>query len=229
MSEVTIAGPVVAMLVEMGWDVFQEVSLGYSQRRADIVGAYENRIWVVEVKKSLSLSVMDQAWRWKRLATWVSIAVPFRHQRTNRFCDHVLRNFIGVGLIEVESDSARILIPAPINRWAKTDRILERLHPLQKSLVPAGSIAGGFYTPFRATCRDLAEIVKASPGISMKEAVAKLSEHHYTKDTTAVSCLLKWARLEKIPDVRMIQNGRKFLLFPEPNEARGETHAAPKP
>ncbi len=81
-TEVELARPVVAWLGDLGWEVFQEVSAGGSV--ADIVARRGPVLWVVEVKRSLGLSLLGQAHAWKRRAHRVSVAVPAGRDTTAR-------------------------------------------------------------------------------------------------------------------------------------------------
>ena len=85
MKETDIAKPVVSWLQDQGWTVYQEVEVKERGARADIVAIIEPKIWVIEVKRSYGLGVLEQALSWRSLSHYVSIAVPRgkRGQRTH--------------------------------------------------------------------------------------------------------------------------------------------------
>jgi hypothetical protein len=65
-NEAEIGEAVVAWLEAQHWDVYQEVKI-YSGI-ADIIAVKGNLLWAIELKKSLTLKVMEQARGWRRPA-----------------------------------------------------------------------------------------------------------------------------------------------------------------
>jgi len=76
--ESDLGPPVVEWLREQGYDVYQEVEMHQGGPRADIVGVRGQVLFVVELKKSLSLDVIAQAAYWRRYAHFAAVAVPAR-------------------------------------------------------------------------------------------------------------------------------------------------------
>lgn len=213
-----------------GWDVFPEVV--YGPGRADIVATQGRLIWVIETKLTLSLALIEQAWKWTGRAHFVSVAVPLGPKYRGR---HVAERFCklhGIGIIEagvlenVDPDfpetirGPRLLyhisrswkqLPPKLDRKAST-RIREALTDKQKKFIP-GNADCSFYTPFRDTCEQLRETVLESPGLTVKAAVDKI-RHHYRSDTTARSCLMKWVDWEKVPGVRLDRSKKPARFFP---------------
>lgn len=211
-SEQELARVAIGWLEGQHWDVYQEVSTGYSNSRADIVAVQGALTWIVEVKMSLSLDVMAQVSDWLGRANFVSIAVPMAKQsRSRTFAEQILRER-GIGVIECDLVGlVRSLSPRLCRKVARP--IGGYLHEAQKTMAAAGSARGGYHTPFAATCRAVSRFIATNPGCTMKELVDGI-RHHYGCDATARSCLRKWIGTDKIPGVVERRDGRLIRLFP---------------
>ena len=93
-------------LEERGYEVYSEVECG--TRRADVVGKCGNLITVVEMKTTLSLDLIEQAFRWKRLANYVYVAIPKPQKGVHWFAARMLRRE-GIGILFIDCKS-RILL-----------------------------------------------------------------------------------------------------------------------
>lgn len=212
-SEVDMARNVVAYLEAEKWECFKEVQLGWGSRRADIVAVRDPVIAVVECKLSLSLDVIEQAVGWKHHAHWCWVAVPRpkRGRRTGIARD-VLRHY-GVGMLEVREGDVYVAERPELNRKPVCiDRLKAALREEQKTWAEAGS-KSGFYTEYAATCREVLERVRASPGITTKALIDGL-QHHYATDASARASLLKWGARGSIKGVRVERSGKSACWFP---------------
>jgi len=219
-TEKDLAAPVVEWLTEQGFEVFQEVE-AYN-RTADIVARDGRFIWVIECKKSLSLEVIDQADRWRWMATWCSVAVPKPRRGFER--PRIVRSILdwrGIGLLEVESPRIHVPIYKPLvteeipfhtNRKAdykKWDRFLTEQH---KTYCPAGSQSGRL-TKFKITKDALVSYVRRNPGVSLKEALEKI-KHHYASKSGAVGRTAELIRRGVFPELRLEHDGKYLKLWP---------------
>lgn len=191
-SETELAALVVRHLEEMGAEVYQEVTLGGP--RADIVARIGSVLHVVEVKKNAGLRVLEQAHEWIPYAHRVSIAVP----PASRFA-YVIAKRLGIGILEVRVGDAygrsevreRV---APELRRRVDPRLAAALCEEQKTYAAAGNNAGRFWSPFKATCEALREIVTETPGLTWREAI-KRTKHHYRSSSSAASTLYRLAQM----------------------------------
>lgn len=217
-TEAEMAAVVVAWLGESGWTVYQEVK--HRGCVADIVAIQGRRSWVVECKLAASLSVLDQAMEWVGRAHFVSIAVPSRSGR-GLALGHVLESK-GIGCIRVTF----------LNEWERKDEwsaargvrhdVKPRLYrrcgvdwtnvvcEAQRTECPAGTAGGGYWTPFRETCRLVESAVRSEPGLTMKDLISRV-RHHYGSDSTARTCIANWIRAGRISGVQ-IQEGRPMRV-----------------
>jgi hypothetical protein len=101
-SESDFAAVVVAWLEALGADVYQEVECGGGV--ADIVAKLNGEIWIVEVKTGLTLALLLQAMKRRRLAHRVYVAAPY--SRTFRESCEVCEE-IGIGALEITSRTAQ--------------------------------------------------------------------------------------------------------------------------
>lgn len=216
--ETILAELVVNWLESQKWDVYQEVQIETYGRVADIVAVLGNLVWVIECKKSLSLSVMEQAYRWRRYSNFISVAVQRRKGTDSRlFATKVLRTFnVGMLTIDLGCPSANkiseIVRPA-LNRKGLTARIKEKLSPIHKTFAKAGNSDGLRWTPFQQTSISIRREVEKCPGITMTELMNKI-HHHYSTESTARSCISQWAQNGVLKGVCVKRDGRLIRLYP---------------
>jgi hypothetical protein len=219
-TEQQAAALVVEYLTEAGMDVYQEVDLGGCV--ADIVAVRGREIWIVEVKMSWSLDLLEQLvehQRWCR-GHRLFAAVPagrMHRQRQRLF----LR--MGFGSISIRPNEyherwggqrTQVEEMAPRTTCKPLPRILAVLDDGHKTHAKAGAPgAAGRWTPFRKTCEALADAVKAKPGMTIKEVIDGL-KHHYSSDACARSSLLTWAQAGKVPGVHVVHEGKRLTLWP---------------
>lgn len=218
-SEADAAALVVAYLEEMGLDVYQEVDLCGCV--ADIVAVRGKEVWIVEVKTSWSLDLLQQLdyHKGRGHANRIFAAVPVCkgwHDRSRLF------QRLGFGTISImvpteygEGTKIKGMAPRISPKRLQLCGTLKILDPGHKTHAKAGApSAAGRWTPFRRTCDALVEVVKRKPGISMKEAVDGLA-HHYSSDACARASLMKWAEAGSVKGIVLARHGRKVSLYPE--------------
>lgn len=212
-SEAEIAALVVRWLRAFHWEVFQEVSMPHGI--ADIVARQNGRIWIVEVKKTLSLSLLAQADDRKPYAHWVSVAVPSsRSSRARNFAKALLMER-GIGLFVISSqgqvDHHKHWCRERLNRKAMINSI--KLYEEQKHWAPAGNADGARFSPFQGTCKQVLAIVTRSPGLTLKALVNEV-DHHYASDASARSSLSHWIQRGIIDGVEARREGRYLRIYP---------------
>lgn len=207
-SEEALARGVVSEMQRQGWDVYQEVSTGQGARRADIVCVRGPSTMVVECKTSLSLKLLDQLMWWRGYANYVVGA--YGGGRVGHSVD-VLCKATGVGLWSVTGNDLTEHI-APRFQRRSWDGLKNALRPEQRTaqFAQAGS-QGGYFTPFRGTCSALYDVVKATPGIELREALKQV-KHHYANRVSAMSSLPGLIRKGVVAGIR-ITDGTPLRLF----------------
>lgn len=220
MTESDLARKVVMWLNEQHYEVYQEVA---SHRGiADIVAVMGGRLWVIETKTSMSLSVMAQAHRWQPYAHWVSVGVPYNsgHGFPQKICQH-----FGIGIVRVKMTEASYrhsdvieTLPAQLHRRALIKNW--RFHEEQKTYAVAGNNNGSHWSPYKQTCSAIVSYVKDHPGCCLKEVVENI-RHHYASRSGAKQCLSYWAQAGKVPGIRCDRDGRylRFYLTDAQKEA----------
>jgi hypothetical protein len=229
--EVALGAPVIAWLRERGWDVYQEVVCGNDV--ADIVATQGRLVAVVELKRSFSLDVIAQAHRWARLAHVSWVAVPEARWDAGRELGYQVCEDRGVGVLILrrpgrdERDIEQKRAPA-LRR--KVDAKLRRtLCPEHKTFAAAGTASGARWSDFQRTCRDLRALVKAEPGVALRDLFAKpsrhrdgmsaaevnreLLQHHYSSDAVARRCLAKLIEQGVVEGLRLEREPGAVRLF----------------
>ena len=218
-SETDIARPVVAYLSDLRWDVHQEVAIaGGGSSRADIVGTQGHLLYVVEVKASLSLALIEQAMHWLPYAHYVSVAVPkpvrsWRRGavRGGRLAEQVLRER-GIGLLHVSpheyaqyagaAGQVAVEIAPGIGRRRVilADRLRKVLSDETRTYAEAGNADNRYWTPFRRTCDEVRRAIQNCGPLTTKQLIERI-RHHYASDASARSTLPKWLATGKVPGV----------------------------
>jgi len=222
MTEAEFAAGIVAKLADLNWDVYQEVSTGYGAPRADIVaiqrfGTY-TLSWIIEVKLSFSLTVIEQAIRWRKhqAANYVSIATPnaqtrFRNRIRVPFKYPGVKDILDEMGINVFAFEPRLPRFYRCNRF-KSLTILNFLNDNQKDMALAGTKGESYYTKFSWTCRLICEYLKEFPGATIKEVVKNVA-HHYSNDTVAARSIFVWLREGKIKGFEQRRVNGKIGLY----------------
>lgn len=219
MKETELAAKVVDWLREQHWEVYQEVQPRHSGRTADIVAVNGHLLWVIEAKNSLSLALLDQAFRWKGYANYVSIATPRpkRHTKGEDAARLFVRHF-GIGRLSIRRRSGDNVdqVVAPQLCRNRLDTLMDCLTEQHKTYAQAGNAEGRRWTPFRNTCMELQRVVQGQPGIHLKAAMDKIN-HHYNSDSTARASISRYLQMNTniVKGVRCEREGRYLRLYPQ--------------
>jgi hypothetical protein len=219
-SEVELARPFVAYLRDMKWEVYQEVSCGRSDKRADIVATQGPLVWVIECKCSMSLALLDQAVHWLPHAHLVSVCTPYIHRswHNSRAAITLLRH-TGIGWTQIQhvgdEHEFRPMVESVLHRTARPRTLVDSLTEQHKTYAEAGNNKGKFWSPFKETAQNVTSYVKANPGCSLKEMMSKISTH-YRSPVSAKSILSNWLRRGVIQGVEYRKEGRGVKLYPKP-------------
>lgn len=228
MKESELAAKIVRGLLDDAWEVYQEVAPWTCGPIADIVAVRANRLWVIETKTSFSLALIEQAEWWRFWAHWVSCGVPAPKRRpgyqTNDRGRHIaarIVQWLGIGLLQVDDDGVQLTSVEPaMNRHAKTEYLRCVLTEERKTYALAGT-KGGYWTPFKRTCRHLTEYVAEHPGCKLKDAIVAI-DHHYSNERTARACLAKFIGHRLLPLTWIDGEPRKGLVVMATETTEGD-------
>jgi hypothetical protein len=179
LKETDLYEPVKRWLEERGLTVYSEVSPDRTMKRADIVGIDSNVSYVVELKTSLSLDLLDQAIYWSRrkYANYIYIAIPWnkpskRHHVKHWLIEHLCREF-NIGIIFVNRPNGLIqnfhVGDEPyikgkfirINKEHNFQTVIEKFKvDYEKSNLPGGHNGGGYVTEYRSTINRVKELLE---------------------------------------------------------------------
>lgn len=224
-TEAQLAEAVVSYLEDWKWEVYQEVSHNGGSR-CDIVAVRGKIQWAIECKLSFGFPVLEQAFNWKRMCHYVSVAV--------RTCGHgglgerICRdNNIGIlhcntynlvnGNEKQRMDSITEILQPKLFRQAKGLKLVEEM----KHWAKAGSTSGcGYYTPFKNTVNNMINRVTIQGDMEYTELIKK-SEHHYRNDATAKSCLRSYIGTDVIPELEIKMIDKKMWVGLKTIEVKG--------
>lgn len=209
LSEVDLAEQIVKHLEKLKYDVYQEVKV--CGGCADIIAVKNGEVTIVEVKTSLTISLLHQAYGWNRWANHIYIAVPYTRDKARHFAYRVCRDYgLGVLLINKKTMGVREEVPDSLHRKTASKKILSALRPEHKTYCKAGSQLGKRFTPFQETCDALKLFISQKPGLSLDEIVKQV-KHHYKTNTSAKFSLSKWLKKGVIKGIKT-EKGKLYLL-----------------
>jgi hypothetical protein len=185
-----------------GYEVFQEVETYIGI--ADIVLKHANFIWSVEVKTSLSMQVIAQAWENQRIYNFSSICVPSKkHSKGSMMAMDICRKY-GIGVFKINIYAAyneiNETVKAKLNRNANTKHV--RLVEHQKTFSEAGNSDGRRWTPFNQTKLELTQYVSKNPGCKLKDALTNI-KHHYASLSSAQNSIRQWINCGIIDNIEI--------------------------
>jgi hypothetical protein len=217
--------PVKIWLENNGYEVYSEVSPRGIGQRADIVGKHGKVILIVELKTTLSLELIDQAYFWKKYAHYVYVAIP---KRTKKIPD-IIKEYLykeGIGILEISPIYFPVLVrqKAKFNRPPLLNKIdwEKELLPEHKTWLKGGSSGGGYVTPFKITVQNIKKYLyherfkwfSQRTGDSGWRSINDILEHcetHYANPKSTVSAILRnnnfdWCEVKK-------ENGRLWFRY----------------
>jgi len=214
MSESQFAGKIIPYLNEMKWNVYQEVFLGTGRNVADIIAEYNGLVWVIEVKLSLSMALLEQTMFYQGRANFISIFTPdLKPVKGHRAFNYMLSH-LGVGHLVDQFGEIKVKSKPKLNRVPESSSVRKYLNDHQKVFCKAGTKGGGHWTPFKQTVKELREFVKQNPGVSMKAAIESI-DHHYSSDKVAKATLSRWIRDGIVEGLFLEKRGKNILIYPK--------------
>ncbi len=221
LSETEVARVVVEHLRADGWNVYQEVSMGYADAVHDIVATRPGIFWVIETKTTLNLEVIGQAERaW--YATLRSVAVPKAKKRPYQrppFAHLVCERF-GIGVLRVghEKHERDVLqaVPPRYNRIgaAGQHQWEGRLCDDRAEFCTAGSAGGGYWTPWKETMDHVRRHVADNPGCTVKEIVEQWGPMHYASTNGFANGIRFALKKSLLEGVRLDADKSPWRLYP---------------
>lgn len=194
-KESDLYNPVKKLLQNMGYEVYAEVEPhvpGNWSARADVIGYNKPAVCIVEMKTSLSVEVIEQAYRWLPHAHYIYIAIPSRKKGIPTFVENMLARY-GIGIITVNNYmGTRIHLRARFNRpkfkhdWSKL------LLPQHQTWVEGGASRGGHVTAYKLTIERVRNYLSRNPHrwFTMDEILSHC-ETHYANPKNSLSKALR--------------------------------------
>lgn len=210
MKETEIGAAMVEYLHDSGWEVYQEVYRYRGSPIADIVARQNKLIWIIELKTSMSFTLLEQIMHWKWQANYLSVCIPSVRRRgfqAFKFaCDQ-----LGCGIFLYNSKPRSLLSRIRCETRPTISRTIfndwdRHLSEHQKTFCPAGSQSGR-WSPFKQTIADLRRYIDSHPGCVMHDLVKEI-DHHYQSDGTFKSMLAKHIKDGVIGGIKVERVGK---------------------
>jgi hypothetical protein len=176
------------------------VGVGYG--RPDIVVLNNGIVTVVEMKTTLSMKLIEQAFNWRYVANYVYIAIPKGSKPLNTFVTKILRDY-GIGILQIDIQGSSTL------KWYQEHNeklnfcVRESLRPKlfrnksridwksklkdmfkYENNVSGGNVGGGYNTPYKAMITEVKWYLKTHQDkpVAIKELIEYLDivRSHYS-------------------------------------------------
>jgi len=238
-SEEQLGEAVVPWLQSLGWDVYQEVQARAGGKVADVVALRGPVSWVIELKRSFTWALIEQAYDWRDQANRVSVCIPWKRRSAyrGRAAWECLQHLgIGVLIAEREQVCNYQVPPGDPSRWQRQVRIKERrpghlvreprlavawrelLTEQHATYAKAGTADGSYWTPFKAMVQAVKQYLERNPGSTIKETVEGIQYHHYASNASCGNQLLRGIDGGWIEGLRADRSTRPMLLYLEDGE-----------
>ena len=199
------------------WEIFQEISPRSGGHIADIVCLNkEDHVWVIELKTTLNLAVIRQAYCWE--VNYRSIAVvgakrPATKEERQWWYNHMNRRMSIGTLVAGKGFNDEMFIReklAPPIRYPQFTGTIDKIVGICRSgktegFGQAGGQGGGHWTPYKESMKSVKEYIKKNPGCKASDIVSALGKLHYSSDHSArtnlaknlISVEQKWCEVKK--------------------------------
>ena len=132
MKETDLFFPIKKWMEVKGYTVYAEVQLWAGGRIVDCFGLKNGELVAVELKTSLGITVLRQAYENKITADYSWVAVPFKNLKNNsnkNFCHMIARSF-GLGIVYIYPESHKISCSEAVQPKLNKINIKENIIPL---------------------------------------------------------------------------------------------------
>jgi hypothetical protein len=197
------------------WEIFQEIRpTKYAGGHiADIVCLNaEDHVWIIELKTTLNLTVIRQAYMWP--VHYRSIAVPIAKRIATRdergWWYRHMKEKMEIGTIGVTEHGYVSEKYAPDGRIPEFTGTIDQIIEICRSgktegFGQAGGKDGGHWTPYKESIKAVKPFIKANPGCTAKDIIANLGKLHYANEhsartnlvTNLISVETSWCEVKK--------------------------------
>ncbi|MGE5703526.1 MAG: hypothetical protein ACM32O_13430 [Clostridia bacterium] len=191
MKETDLYEPIKQWMEERGFTAYPEVECRSGGGRADIVVTSGAVTGVVEMKRTLSLELLDQALRWRGYANLIWIAIPHKQKKYKQVVTILLRDY-GIGLLAISKTGRVWCIQNPRFSRRIVAHLREALseHHLNSGL-KGGHSGGGYITPYRITMNSIRHYLMRAGGWRSIRDILDHCETHYASPRASLAKALQ--------------------------------------
>lgn len=199
MKESDLYEPIKEYFEEMGYEVFSEVIVRFAGGRVDVVAYLHPAPVAVEMKTTLSIDLVEQAFERKNVFPLVYIAIPERRKEIAFWLQKHLRDH-GIGILEVGPRGIKVTQAARYKKPLMQGRVKwdETLLPEHKTWLAGGSAGGGYVTPYRLTMTGVRHFL--SQARRQGEMHMKLANRETLENPNLPSVYNGWRTVKEILD-----------------------------
>lgn len=218
MKESDLAQHIVDHLEKQGYTAYKEVCMrgrGGNARSDCYFVKYDDQENIietiaVETKLNLTLTVIQQADRWRKNANKVYVCVPTTGRKglkSRRFAIKVCKS-LGIGVYQLDKTCT---IKESVCSEHTNKYTIPPLYEQQKDSV-AGNDQSEFYTAFKHTVNQIHSFMEDKEQHNWSDLITEI-DHHYKTDTSAKSALKKMIGGSVIEGYYLGKIEKKFFLI----------------
>jgi len=201
--ESELAKHVISYFENLDYTTYKEVSLkGGGTIRSDIYCKKDSESVAIEIKMTMCLKVIEQAFKWRPYANKVYIVIP-KKGKINHFAEQLCQDY-GIGLLYYKGSYFEERIKPMLNINAKEPSLYE-----EQLLSEASNNRGDFVTPFKITVDRIIKYVGDNK-LLLKEVIENI-EHHYRDNASATNSIKSMIKIGVIP-LSLIKKDNKIWV-----------------
>lgn len=165
---------------------------------ADIAGINNmSEVWVIELKTSLNLEVIRQAYHWTVDYRSVAYPLPKKMNASYDFWPLYIYENMNIGSITVNPQTGTVREKfEPKHSYVHSSYPKNHFVEILRSGVAegfgeAGSREGGHWTPYKESIAKVKEYIEKNPGCGVGDIVSALGKLHYASEHSARTNLVK--------------------------------------
>ena len=213
MKESDLYTPIKKMLEKLNFTAKGEI------KGCDIAAIRDDELWIIELKRHLSIDLLYQAMSRQAISPFVFVAIP-RPKRSNRQALKLLKK-LELGLITVALDSPVVraeivLLPGGAGKYGRRAAIIRKEIQGRVGDTLGGSTGVPISTAYKERCIKIACLLNQTASLSPKE----LCQHGCEKDAGYILRNNHYNWFERISRGRyaLTPNGQIFLKENENSE-----------
>lgn len=178
-------------LEDRGYDCYPEAQFRSRGKRADLIAIKHESFWVIEIKKNINITLLEQAYYWHQhgaIEVSIAIAKPLAKKQIRQrawvspFIDRVLREH-GIGLFLIDTENDRVIEPIKpktiSDNQPRAESLYLQLDSRMKMSTPGSKIPNN--TPASRSKENIDDFLRHNEVVSLSQIIEKVNIHHHKR------------------------------------------------